>query len=1835
MATDTTPAPEAPAEAPKPVKKGRSVWRPGPQSAGWWRSRRFKRLLVLLLFLAMVAWLVVLVFPPLSHPNSQLMFLTGLDYHALRAPPLAYAQEDSDALDAIAPALDKHPEPGPVMLNLMRSATAMRTFPEAIGDATPAGASVLIVYLDAHGVSDGGTPYLLCRNYEPANPTTGRVRLRDLLRQIGDSTAAVKLLILDAGRIESDPRMGMLVNEFPRLLQQEVAATGDDSLWVLTSNAILERSHVSRALERSVFGYFVSLGLRGAADANGDRAVDADELYRFVRTNVSAWVRAASGGRESQTPLLLWGGGSDLAGIKSPVLLAATEVTGRGGFKLPKPTAKFPDVTGGIATPYTNKAQQDFVPIAAKSQKKVPGLKETRKVAKTNAKVNKKVKESKTRSASSQGNSAKKPDGAKPDAAKPDAAAGAKEETPGGESKSAAGDATAPMDGAKEPAGEGPKAGETGDAGDATAAKPSAKPAAPPPPPTAGELLAQTWQMRDDLESSGGDEPRPLDYAPLAWHEFQEWLLADEQLYRAGSMTSPKEIAAGLTKLLPRLAAIPAPPPLDKDQPPDIAARISLLRPALPAGVDSPWSLAMAQYYAVHSRTPLPADVTAAGEAIDRLATEGTLADFAAWITKLDQSLDRYSEVRWARQLARLQGLDWTTTQLALGTRRLAEQVVVISPPALPWVRERIERADKLRLSGERLLSDAIGADRQAAAVRSLRQAADLYHEAADDIAVVSGAMQLRNDLLNRLPYYLEWRQNAGWEPPPDAPKDGDLSALTSRLADIDKHLAAPVAEEVEQINKLAAELASLADRIETGVSESNIASLTGPAAGAGSGPRIELLLTTPLVSAESRQRLLAAAVEADGKQATAFRPLKAEAVFEPAPHVTPERWQTVVAQADLQAAAARLAVGAPVHDDSRNSDLVTNALAKLKAEFKPTGDAPKQTAAEIDDARWEACRRFGSALHEFYRTLPSEVERLNANNYLPADLPHSISRAIDLRLDADRMLRLADVRQSLPGAMASPPAALANRALYNLLSVQQERLEAALVDAPAVDSGYLAQAAASYFSQAEQIPLQPAAAAPANMPLVITGPTSIKLATEPEQLVELSLKSTEAKPTDVWVVCHYDPALIDVQSAGEARVYDDRHADSAGDRAKLAPTATLRAGGSESLRLRVKSKAGARQPARLIVRAITGDAISVRHEIDVALPGLQTVELAVAGPPGTWAQSKGVTSLFPFPNRKTSYRLSLVNNGAADRTVDVELLALDAKPPVVPPDAALAPDDATRLLARFGDIRSLAVLPKVALPAGGKAIPLPFVVPSEKKPGDAAPPEAAAPEAAPPASACAPAPAAAAKPDAKAAAPDEPPPPPRPVLDRGMLLVITDRDSNLKTILRIDIEPQRPRRYVRPQVGYSLDRETLEIRVVPQDKALIPEGGIKVHAEVAAALPPGTQAQFDAEIKSPDDVARLFCELPADAAKVVPVRVTVDGYPRAFVYHVPLGIQSTDLPEETDLREIRITSPEPEAAFKAPIESVMVDAQVDAPLGAFQNRDDLLEIGIDVDRDRDLRGDEPRVRLLADRQVNIWLEKAAPGGLFTLDTKVSDFHLPVPTPALRNARVSVLGRLFAGGKTGWSEPVDILLDGTAPRVERVQLKPATVVIGPDVEVSIWPTDDNLSGVVKVEAGFDTSGHGKFDDTVEPFDLTRDETGRWFSKLPTKTLEPGRITLLVRSTDRAGNVSDYTKWKCQVITKAEADAATAAPHTKLTGTVVYGNDPAADVEMTLTSEKGPKILPTKTDGSGNFSFTNLAPGKYKLAAKAVIHNKTRKTEQDVTLESSEMANPKPVRIVLK
>ena len=93
----------------------------------------------------------------------------------------------------------------------------------------------LIVVVRAHGVSIGDQAVLLTRSFDPTNfdaelfeasgPSNGTcILVSDLLKTIRGCTPRTKIVIFDTGHILADDRLGLVANQFQRLLQKEFEA---------------------------------------------------------------------------------------------------------------------------------------------------------------------------------------------------------------------------------------------------------------------------------------------------------------------------------------------------------------------------------------------------------------------------------------------------------------------------------------------------------------------------------------------------------------------------------------------------------------------------------------------------------------------------------------------------------------------------------------------------------------------------------------------------------------------------------------------------------------------------------------------------------------------------------------------------------------------------------------------------------------------------------------------------------------------------------------------------------------------------------------------------------------------------------------------------------------------------------------------------------------------------------------------------------------------------------------------------------------------------------------------------------------------------------------------------------------------------------------------------------------------------------------------------------------------------------------------------------------------------------------------------------------------------
>ena len=313
---------------------------------------------------------------------------------------------------------------------------------------------------------------------------------------------------------------------------------------------------------------------------------------------------------------------------------------------------------------------------------------------------------------------------------------------------------------------------------------------------------------------------------------------------------------------------------------------------------------------------------------------------------------------------------------------------------------------------------------------------------------------------------------------------------------------------------------------------------------------------------------------------------------------------------------------------------------------------------------------------------------------------------------------------------------------------------------------------------------------------------------------------------------------------------------------------------------------------------------------------------------------------------------------------------------------------------------------------------------------------------------------------------------------------------------------------------------------------------------------------------------------------------------------------------------EVRITDLPGGRVYGEGTDAVPIRLQVDAPEGAFAGGQDSVFVGLDEDRDRELSG-ERKLRLTSDRQAELFLEQAGPAGELTIGTRVGDFALDIPTVGSRGGRVGVLAELALAGRSVWSEPVEIVLDGSSPRLLQPRLRPgAEIPLGEEFELSVLATDDDLSGVAKVEAAIDVAAIGRFAEKPKPVPAEQDpDTGAWIAKLPTAKLPLGAYRLLMRATDQVGNVSEYGSVTIQIVPPASQAA---MDTNQVSGTAFYGSQPIADVQVKLTpAAEGPSIAPAVTSELGVFVFTAVPPGKYLLQARALINNEFRLAEAEV------------------
>ena len=399
-----------------------------------------------------------------------------------------------------------------------------------------------------------------------------------------------------------------------------------------------------------------------------------------------------------------------------------------------------------------------------------------------------------------------------------------------------------------------------------------------------------------------------------------------------------------------------------------------------------------------------------------------------------------------------------------------------------------------------------------------------------------------------------------------------------------------------------------------------------------------------------------------------------------------------------------------------------------------------------------------------------------------------------------------------------------------------------------------------------------------------------------------------------------------------------------------------------------------------------------------------------------------------------------------------------------------------------------------------------------------------------------------------------------------------------------------------------------IDVRPGPADEIppLSPRTPITVAWNTEGELGPDVAVKSEAVIEAADQVAALYADVSPGIDKKVVVRLNVDGYPRAFVYDVRCDRDRPAIEAERDRRRVHIVSPHQDQAFSVPLAApIPVELQVDAPEDAFVDPGDMVEVSIVADNSSRELCPEQRRRFFSDREMTIRLHQLAAQGEMKIDAAAGDFRIPMSTGGLKNTKVRILAELRLADRDPAEGPalvrdyVRVVLDGASPVFE-LHAPGRPVPRGVNAVISVRVTDE-LSGVDKMEFGFDLEGKGEFDKKLEPKVLRQPSAdGTWTVGLPTTDLEPGQYRVLVRATDRVG----YSRKQHALITigppAAARETPSAAATSTIRGRVVLQNErPLPNIRVSLRETSQVAV----TDSDGRFTFQNLPPGKYTIDAK--------------------------------
>lgn len=1701
-----------------------------------WRSRgkhkgreRFirdaRRIVIVVTVSALAFGFVGFLVKPFLNPQTHLVLMGTGKSLTLSVPSIGFVDRDHD--------LFRELESGRIVdcRDRFKSAKSAANLADDLLATGAAAEDTLVVYLAAHGVSQDGTAYVLCDDFDLRRPELGRLPLETVLKQIRKSPAKTKLLLVNHGPIEYDPRMGMVVNEFPRLLARAVRETNDPSLWVLCSHDLLQTSNVSLAAKHSVFGMFAAHGLCGAADLNGDHEVSVIELAKFASANVSTWVRQNTGGSVDQTPRLIWGGGK-LTAAADPVAVSIRDRT-----------PHVVSVDDLIEDEQESGADREVIQLSEQTRGVLHRHQVTLASSKSGA------------NASAVTQSGKKPVQA------------------GSESLSDTQDTEAIGD--KEDA---PNASVNENVKVLQYAR---------------QLLHSAWLARDQASNRWSESlpiADPIENVPHLYREFENELLSYDNRLRLGDLDDAQEIVSILKPSFGEKQSSESTVGADllrisnRDQ---RRARYSQLKAH---------SIALTILFAEFGGPKLPFDIQQITEALN----SPTRKELDAWFSKnWKNDFQDYCELALLKSILDRQDFDWEDVQLIARSCFESERVAAMDFWAPGWIREQVGLGDQQRLYAQQLLVEKSGTDWRSRARRLMAGAIESYSKAEAIFATVRDAQRTRDAALKALPNYLRChRVSPHLAIALDITTD-DLEKLIDNLAELSETLANPNRENHPKINQLKADIQSIQARIEQATSDQAIAAVLAQPVAAARTHWLKSVLSMPLISASSRAKINEFTQAMDRELARDYvladlqsiaaaplDPISDGAVGQFRQHLA-DQSRLITKSVELVNVAGRRRDGVQFVRDRMN-DFTSHSKSPSQGARQETTDTLNSSASR---SFWDAQAAFGNAVGEYLSSLA-----------IPS--PSDATGIRETSLAAAQTLRVLDPRDAWKFRSVDVSTLRNEARLQSTLSWQASRAEQSEVFVGAA-LGKAYAAAVESFRQQSMI-MNASDASPARVTVSIVGPDRLDLQYAREQRLSLRIVNPSEQSRTVVVSCDYDEQMFRIASAsagGHSDADQSEFVFQSGRspyRTKVSRPISVPAGGEFRWTMKVVRREHATSSSKVTFDAfdVTGidhreliqdsfrlapNQLLARKSISMLLP---VAELIVERGNRSLTSDENGLRLTPYPNRMNSFRLGFFNQSPDQRRLSVQAFAVDSQTTI---------DSSSDLDDLINDQPPLMTMDLDPIAAMGATYWKPNPAETAKVAKDPA------------------------KTTEKA---DESSGRQKFVRNlEALLFVLRDLDSGQVTLRKLSFAVQRPRRFVRPKVGFNAGRGRIEVEVSANRADLLPDGApVVVNCHLRGAKAAQTRGKLQ-DVLSPNKLtASLFIDIPPGSFQTEELLIDIDGYPRAFRFDVPCGKHSSDLPEIYDRVDVHVKAGSGDR-FLSAVDELPLTVAVDAPAGTFENDSDSIEIGLDLDQ-TGLPEEETLIRLNSDRSVQVGFFGTNAAGEIQVLPQVSDHSPRLSVERLENVPLNVAGRLTVQNVHRTIPSIPFYIDTAAPLLGSVQREPTgEVSVGTTLKLSTiaW---DNGSGVRVVEAVLVPRGVSGFPEKAAIIRGTNSQGRSWVLDVPAGTA-PGPQTLLVRGVDAVGNASDPVAIDIDVLAPKKANASSSS--VEVSGFVSYRGEKISQavVELETLSGIAKETKPgrkTVSTSDGQYRLSAIAPGNYKITAKAVIRNRVRLAERKLEVK---------------